>query len=164
MFSLCNERALPCPSSPLAAGVERNPGFSTLALSRFTSVVLLLTYVAFLAYQLKTHAYLYEDKPDPVEAGSPRGHPLSGGTADEDDDDDDDEVPLLGFWGALGVLFPFFNGAHSFTTACVCPVCICVCVHAVGLGLITIVISILSDYMVKAIEVSEREFGVCRVS
>merc|ERR1740138_1916846 len=43
---------------------------SELALSRFSSTILLLIYLAFLYFQLVTHTHLYED---------------------EEDDDDDDE-------------------------------------------------------------------------
>ena len=45
---------------------------SELALSRFSSTILLLIYLAFLYFQLVTHTHLYEDEED-------------------DDDDDDDE-------------------------------------------------------------------------
>lgn len=66
---------------------------SELALSRFSSTILLLIYLAFLYFQLVTHTHLYEDEED------------------EDDDDEEDE-PVLGFWGSifwLGVLTVFIS-------------------------------------------------------
>ena len=53
---------------------------SELALSRFSSTILLLIYLAFLYFQLVTHTHLYED---------------------EEDDDDDDEELVLGFWDSI---------------------------------------------------------------
>ena len=55
---------------------------SELALSRFSSCILLLIYVAFLYFQLVTHSHLYDED-------------------DDDDDDDDDEELVLGFWGCI---------------------------------------------------------------
>merc|ERR1712072_1625433 len=52
---------------------------SELALSRFSSTILLLIYLAFLYFQLVTHTHLYED---------------------EEDDDDDEEL-VLGFWDSI---------------------------------------------------------------
>merc|ERR1712216_1079196 len=66
---------------------------SELALSRFSSTILLLIYLAFLYFQLVTHTHLYEDEED-------------------DDDDDDDEGLVLGFWDSivwLGVFTAFIS-------------------------------------------------------
>jgi len=82
---------------------ELHGSASELALSRFTSLILLGMYFAYLYFQLITHSDLFEE--------------------DDDDDDDDDEEPVLGFWGSI-----------------------------VWLGVMTIFISILSDYLVDAIE------------
>jgi|AntAceMinimDraft_1070359.scaffolds.fasta_scaffold10521_1 Ca2+:H+ antiporter len=78
---------------------------SELALSRFSSCILLLIYIAFLYFQLVTHTHLYEEEDD-----------------DDDDDDDEDEL-VLGFWGCI-----------------------------FWLSLATVLISLLSDYLVSTIE------------
>lgn len=56
--------ALALPLSSLAVdGTATEPtaaAGSTLGLSRFTAVALLIMYIAFLAFQLKTHTHLYE--------------------------------------------------------------------------------------------------------
>eukprot|EP00475_Leptophrys_vorax_P021012 TRINITY_DN28756_c0_g3_i2.p1 TRINITY_DN28756_c0_g3~~TRINITY_DN28756_c0_g3_i2.p1 ORF type:complete len:453 (+),score=41.30 TRINITY_DN28756_c0_g3_i2:58-1416(+) len=77
---------------------------SELALSRFSSVMMLVAYACYLYFQLKTHSHLYDE--------------------DENDSDDDDaEEQVLGFWGAIS-----------------------------WMGVITVFISILSEFLVDAIE------------
>eukprot|EP00966_Prymnesium_polylepis_P189234 4384063-Prymnesium_polylepis.1 len=71
----------------------------SLTLSRICSLILLIVYVGFLVFQLKTHTYLFEGtpKPEPPPAdGTPKRAPPAG----DDDDDDDEEEEVLGFWGA----------------------------------------------------------------
>lgn len=123
------------PPPPCAACVQRNPGatsctagFSTLALSRFTSVVLLVVYLAYLTYQLKTHSFLYEDEQDPAEKTGivevevpvvpmpqpggqlPRLHSRAlSESADQDEEEGEDDDPLLGFWGSISALFAPHN-------------------------------------------------------
>ncbi|RRT72158.1 hypothetical protein B296_00000560, partial [Ensete ventricosum] len=81
----------------------------TLALSRACSIIMLLAYVAYLFFQLKTHRRLFESR-------------------EEDDEDDDDVVsedePVIGFASAL--------------------------IWLVGM---TVVIALLSEYVVGTIEV-----------
>ena len=75
---------------------------SELALSRFSSTILLLIYLAFLYFQLVTHTHLYEDEED------------------DDDDDDDDEELVLGFWDSivwLGVFTVFISILSDYLVA-----------------------------------------------
>ncbi|CAL6373806.1 unnamed protein product [Bathycoccus prasinos] len=74
---------------------------SELALSRFSSTILLLIYLAFLYFQLVTHTHLYEDEED-------------------DDDDDDAEELVLGFWDSivwLGVFTVFISILSDYLVA-----------------------------------------------
>ena len=101
----CAWRSLRC-----AASVEVTPGESALKLSRAVSVALLLTYLAYLYFQLRTHIHLYEEKPDTVdsaavvaadnnaEAGSESGTSPAKSEAEEGEE----ESPDLSFWGAIG--------------------------------------------------------------
>jgi calcium/proton exchanger cax len=57
-------------------GLNSNTGAGVLALSRGTAVVLLILYVLFLVYQLKTHSHVFETE----------GHP----------DDDDEQAETMG--------------------------------------------------------------------
>ncbi|KAK8579035.1 hypothetical protein V6N12_069370 [Hibiscus sabdariffa] len=68
---------------------ERHVGKSELALSRFSSCVMLLAYAAYLVFQLKSQ----KDSYVPVgEEGSLNG---------ENDDDDDDEAPEISKWESI---------------------------------------------------------------
>ena len=72
---------------------------SELALSRFSSTILLLIYLAFLYFQLVTHTHLYED---------------------EEDDDDEDEELVLGFWDSivwLGIFTVFISILSDYLVA-----------------------------------------------
>mmetsp|Transcript_50152 Transcript_50152/g.95806 ORF Transcript_50152/g.95806 Transcript_50152/m.95806 type:complete len:435 (-) Transcript_50152:311-1615(-) len=79
---------------------------SEIALSRFTSLMLLGIYGAYLYFQLVTHRELFEEEEE-----------------DDADDEDEEESAGLGFWGCI-----------------------------FWLGVLTVFISILSDYLVDAIE------------
>merc|ERR1712072_397333 len=73
---------------------------SGLALSRFSSTILLLIYLAFLYFQLVTHTHLYND--------------------DDDDDDDDDDELVLGLWDSiawLGVITIFISILSNYLVA-----------------------------------------------
>ncbi|CAI5960515.1 unnamed protein product, partial [Closterium sp. NIES-65] len=95
---------LTAPAVLQSTHTELHERDSTLALSRFSSVMMLVAYACYLYFQLKTHSHLYDDE-------------------GEDGDDEEDEEQVLGFWGAI-----------------------------VWMGVITIFISILSEYLVDAIE------------
>ncbi|KAF5728500.1 vacuolar cation/proton exchanger 5-like isoform X4 [Tripterygium wilfordii] len=85
-------------------------GKSELALSRFSSCIMLLAYAAYLFFQLKSQQDLYV----PInEEGSPNG----------ESSDDDDEVPEISKWESI-----------------------------IWLSIMTIWISILSEYLVNALE------------
>ncbi|XP_024386039.1 vacuolar cation/proton exchanger 3 isoform X2 [Physcomitrium patens] len=90
-----------------ATGTELQMGKSELALSRFSSIIMLVAYIAYLYFQLKTHRELYDSEED----------------SDEYDGASDDDEVLLGFWTSIG-----------------------------WLTILTIFISLLSEYLVDAIE------------
>ncbi|KAG8051643.1 hypothetical protein GUJ93_ZPchr0001g29914 [Zizania palustris] len=111
-----------CQSMPLllryavAAGEHAvAAGTTALYLSRACSVVMLLAYVAYLFFQLKTHSQLFE--PQEVDG--------------DDADAADDEEPALGFGSAL-----------------------------LWLILMTVVISVLSEYIVGTIEPTSQAWGL----
>ncbi|KAL8191586.1 hypothetical protein R6Q57_028317 [Mikania cordata] len=88
-------------------------GASVLQLSRASSIVMLLAYVAYLFFQLKTNTQLFESQED------------------QDDDDNDKETASIGFWSAF-----------------------------VWLCLMTIIISVLSEYVVGTIEDASETWGL----
>ncbi|XP_026393022.1 vacuolar cation/proton exchanger 3-like isoform X2 [Papaver somniferum] len=90
------------PAALHATHTEAHDGKSELALSRFSSCVMLIAYGAYLVFQLFSHKRLYEG-----EAG----------------DDDDDEVPEISKWECI-----------------------------IWLAILTAWISVLSEYLVDAIE------------
>ena len=68
------------PAMLHATNTELHGSSSELGLSRFSSIILFCMYLAFLAFQLRTHKELFDD---------------SG------DDDDDDEEPEITFWSGI---------------------------------------------------------------
>lgn len=82
-----------------------------VSLSRFISIILLVIYGAYLAFQLYTHKHLYDEE--------------------DGDDDEEEEEPVLGFWGSI-----------------------------FWLGVFTILVSVLSDYLVDTIEGAAKTWGV----
>ncbi|KAG0613692.1 hypothetical protein M758_6G122400 [Ceratodon purpureus] len=98
-----------------ATGTELQIGKSELVLSRFSSVVMLVAYLAYLYFQLKSHRDLYDSEED----------------AGENDGASDDDESLLGFWTSIG-----------------------------WLTILTIFISILSEYLVDAIEGASNAWNV----
>jgi len=70
---------------PATFSVYRGDLDKTLAISRITAIVLLIIYISYLSFQLKTHKELYEDE----------------GALHEDEDE---EVPILPLWAALVLL------------------------------------------------------------
>lgn len=98
-----------------ATGTELQTGKSELVLSRFSSIVMLVAYLAYLYFQLKSHRELYDSEED------------SGGNDDASDEDES----LLGFWTSIG-----------------------------WLTILTIFISILSEYLVDAIEGASTAWNV----
>ncbi|KAI3871250.1 hypothetical protein MKW98_015150, partial [Papaver atlanticum] len=87
-------------------------GKSELALSRFSSVIMLIAYASYLFFQLKSQDNLY--KPTPVEEVEEE---------QKEEESDDDEAPEITLWEAIG-----------------------------WLGVLTLWISVLSGYLVDAIE------------
>eukprot|EP00270_Netrium_digitus_P012382 TRINITY_DN4016_c0_g1_i1.p1 TRINITY_DN4016_c0_g1~~TRINITY_DN4016_c0_g1_i1.p1 ORF type:complete len:476 (-),score=139.71 TRINITY_DN4016_c0_g1_i1:78-1505(-) len=102
---------LTSPAVLQSTHTERHERSSELALSRFSSCVMLVAYAAYLYFQLKSHSHLYEEEGE--------------------GNDDNDEEEILGFWGAV-----------------------------VWLGIITVYISILSEYLVTAIEDAAADWNV----
>lgn len=85
---------------------------SILLLSRVSSIILLVAYIAYLFFQLKTHRRLLEPEED-------------------DDENDEEEKPVIGFWSAF--------------------------VWLVGM---TMVIALLSEYIVGTIEAASSSWGI----
>ncbi|XP_024368652.1 vacuolar cation/proton exchanger 3 [Physcomitrium patens] len=98
-----------------ATGTELQIGKSELVLSRFSSIIMLVAYIAYLYFQLKSHKELYDSEEDAV---------------DNDGDSDEGEA-LLCFWTSIG-----------------------------WLTILTIFISILSEYLVDAIEGASNAWNV----
>ncbi|OVA19707.1 Sodium/calcium exchanger membrane region [Macleaya cordata] len=92
------------PAALHSTHTELHDGKSELALSRFSSCIMLVAYAAYLVFQLKSHKRLYEG--EPTEEGS-----------------DDDEVPEISKWESI-----------------------------IWLAILTAWISVLSEYLVDAIE------------
>ncbi|RDX60867.1 Vacuolar cation/proton exchanger 1, partial [Mucuna pruriens] len=90
-------------------GGDHSIATSTLQLSRASSVVMLLAYVAYIFFQLKTHRKLF----------------------DAQEEDEDEEKAVIGFWSAFTWL--------------------------VGM---TLVISVLSEYVVGTIEAASDSWGI----
>ncbi|KAL2317496.1 hypothetical protein Fmac_031372 [Flemingia macrophylla] len=90
-------------------GGDHSIATSTLQLSRASSVVMLLAYVAYIVFQLKTHRKLF----------------------DAQEEDEDEEKAVIGFWSAFTWL--------------------------VGM---TLVISVLSEYVVGTIEAASDSWGI----
>ncbi|XP_057442271.1 vacuolar cation/proton exchanger 3-like [Lotus japonicus] len=91
------------------AGGDYSIATSTLQLSRASSIVMLLAYVAYIFFQLKTHRRLF----------------------DAQEEEDDEEKAVIGFWSAFTWL--------------------------VGM---TLVISLLSEYVVGTIEAASDSWGI----
>jgi Ca2+:H+ antiporter len=68
------------PAALASSHTELNGITDELALSRFTSCLMLALYCSFIFFQLWTHTDLYKD---------------------DDDDEDEDEDPQLSFWGGI---------------------------------------------------------------
>ncbi|XP_024394964.1 vacuolar cation/proton exchanger 3 isoform X2 [Physcomitrium patens] len=98
-----------------ATGTELQMGKSELVLSRFSSIVMLVAYIAYLYFQLKSHKELYDSEED-----------CGGNDAVSDDDE-----AVLDFWTSIA-----------------------------WLTVLTIFISILSEYLVDAIEGTSSSWNV----
>ncbi|WJX63563.1 Vacuolar cation/proton exchanger 3 [Trifolium repens] len=92
------------------AGGNHSIASCTLQLSRASSVVMLLAYVAYIFFQLKTHRKIFDA---------------------QEVEDEDDEKAVIGFWSAFSWL--------------------------VGM---TLVISVLSEYVVGTIEAASESWGI----
>ncbi|XVE59404.1 hypothetical protein DITRI_Ditri05aG0043900 [Diplodiscus trichospermus] len=84
---------------------------STLQLSRASSIVMLLAYIGYIFFQLKTHRQIFESQ--------------------EEDEDEDEEKAVIGFWGA----FSWLAG-------------------------MTLIIALLSEYVVGTIEAASESWGI----
>mmetsp|Transcript_25278 Transcript_25278/g.83029 ORF Transcript_25278/g.83029 Transcript_25278/m.83029 type:complete len:378 (-) Transcript_25278:48-1181(-) len=100
------------PAALHASGTELADYNSELALSRFSSCLLLVIYISFLYFQLHSHKEYFDDE---EEAG----------------DDEEEEEAELTFWGAI-----------------------------MWMAGITIIISILSDYLVDCIEGAAKQMKI----
>ncbi|KAL6204433.1 PREDICTED: vacuolar cation/proton exchanger 3-like [Fragaria vesca subsp. vesca] len=93
-----------------ASGVGDSYATSTLQLSRTSSIFMLIAYVAYIFFQLKTHRQVF---------GS------------EEEDDEDEEKAVIGCWSAFG-----------------------------WLAGMTIIIALLSEYVVGTIEAASNSWGI----
>eukprot|EP00271_Cylindrocystis_brebissonii_P001693 TRINITY_DN11977_c0_g5_i1.p1 TRINITY_DN11977_c0_g5~~TRINITY_DN11977_c0_g5_i1.p1 ORF type:complete len:468 (-),score=145.36 TRINITY_DN11977_c0_g5_i1:994-2397(-) len=123
------------PAVLQATHTELHTASSELVLSRVTACIMLVAYISYLYFQLFSHSHLYDD---PVTAAAvvdsldgPDGTDSVEGKEGEAEEVDDEEEDFLGFKGAL-----------------------------VWLGVITVVISILSEYLVDAIEGAAVAWGL----
>ncbi len=82
------------PTCMVAAGLEVRPG-AALLVSRLSSAVLLLLYGAYLVFQLKTHAELFDDG---GEGGAGGG---SGASEEREEGEGEESRPLTASGGAL---------------------------------------------------------------
>ncbi|KAM1148616.1 hypothetical protein ACFX2B_028997 [Malus domestica] len=94
-----------------ASGLGNPFAIDTLQLSRTSSIFMLIAYVAYIFFQLKTHRQLFESQ--------------------EEDEDEDGEKAVIGFWSAFSWL--------------------------VGM---TIIIALLSEYVVGTIEAASNSWGI----
>ncbi|KAK7847059.1 vacuolar cation/proton exchanger 1 [Quercus suber] len=93
-----------------ASGIETSTAVYTLQLSRASSIVMLIAYVAYIFFQLKTHRELF----------------------DSQEDDEEDEKAVIGFWGAftwlvgmtiiIAVLSEFLGISVSFISIILLPI------------------------------------------
>ncbi|XP_021715526.1 vacuolar cation/proton exchanger 3-like isoform X2 [Chenopodium quinoa] len=109
--ALCHALPLFTQHSEDAAGTAFSAS-SILLLSRVNSIVLLVAYIAYLFFQLKTHRQLFDSEEEP-------------------DDNCEDERAIIGFWSAFSWL--------------------------VGM---TVVIALLSEYIVGTIEAASISWGI----
>ncbi|XP_050370858.1 vacuolar cation/proton exchanger 3-like [Argentina anserina] len=93
-----------------ASGVGSFYATSTLQLSRASSIFMLIAYVAYIFFQLKTHRQVFDS---------------------QEEDDEEEEKPVIGCWSAFGWL--------------------------VGM---TIIIALLSEYVVGTIEAASNSWGI----
>ncbi|KAK1586757.1 hypothetical protein Q3G72_005889 [Acer saccharum] len=84
---------------------------STLQLSRASSIVMLVSYIAYIFFQLKTHRQIFESQ--------------------EEDEEEEEEKAVIGFWSAFSWL--------------------------VGM---TVIIAVLSEYVVGTIEAASESWGI----
>ncbi|CAB4282279.1 unnamed protein product [Prunus armeniaca] len=94
-----------------ASGLSNPFATNTLQLSRISSIFMLIAYVAYIFFQLKTHRQFFESQ--------------------EGDEDEEEEKPVIGFWSAFSWL--------------------------VGM---TIIIALLSEYVVGTIEAASNSWGI----
>ncbi|XP_068311762.1 vacuolar cation/proton exchanger 3-like [Pyrus communis] len=96
-----------------ASGLGNPFAIDTLQLSRTSSIFMLIAYVAYIFFQLKTHRQLFESQEE------------------DEDEDEDGEKAVIGFWSAFSWL--------------------------VGM---TIIIALLSEYVVGTIEAASNSWGI----
>ncbi|XP_062018067.1 vacuolar cation/proton exchanger 3-like [Rosa rugosa] len=93
-----------------ASGVSNSYATSTLELSRASSIFMLIAYVAYIFFQLKTHRQVFES---------------------QEEDDEEEEKAVIGCWSAFG-----------------------------WLAGMTVIIALLSEYVVGTIEAASNSWGI----
>ena len=110
-------------------GIDKDENI--LILSHGTAIILLLLYVLYLLFQLKTHANLFDEKPKARKAGSDveagedeaNGEGAANGEETAVDNDEGDDEPILSPWAA-----------------------------AVALVLVTVLVAVCAEYLVDSID------------
>jgi len=133
-ISLLLVAALACVlcSALAASGAEAEAGVSVLALSRIASLFLLGLYLSFLYFQLKTHAHLFEDEEGPpAEEEGAAGDAAHARDAAEESVAEDEEEVVFTFRACLLLL-----------------------------AIVTVLVALLSDWIVGGIEVAAVAWGI----
>ena len=102
---------IPAALYAVLPGSAKDNDAAMLILSHGTAIIMLLLYVLYLGFQLRTHASLFTDdhkKKNPNSANgannAPEEGPAAASAPSSDDDDDDDEPPPMSPWAAGIVL------------------------------------------------------------
>ncbi|KAI1267923.1 calcium/proton exchanger [Xylariaceae sp. FL1019] len=112
---------------------------TTLALSRGTAIILLLIYVLYLWFQLRTHANLFNSTPNDTTAAPAQAENGAGETgqpeshADDEGDDKEESEGAMSPWSAAGVLI-----------------------------VATVLVSVCADYLVESIDSLVERGGISR--
>jgi len=105
-----------------------------LVVSRGAAIVMLCVYVSYLVFQLKTHQHLYDEgaTPDSVRDEKPeKKEEKKGEKGEKAEEEEEEEIPKLSLWGAVLLLL-----------------------------IVTVLVAVLSEFLVSSIEDVTVEWGV----
>ena len=110
---------IPAALYAVLPGSAKDNDAAMLILSHGTAIIMLLLYVLYLGFQLRTHASLFTDDHKKKNQNSTNGAenvteeaPAASSTPSSDEDDDDDELPPMSPWAA-GIVLLLTTGAVS---------------------------------------------------